>query len=85
MLLTCGVWSVYGSPVACASWTERLYVWEARFSSLTVFSVSISLWNPRDGCAAIGLAAGQGSCMHAFIAVAQGMVPGPRRIHGFLI
>jgi hypothetical protein len=24
-------------------------------------------------------------CMHAFIPVAQGMVPGPRRIHGFLI
>ena len=37
MLLLCGVWRVYGSPIACASWIERLYVWEARVSSLTVF------------------------------------------------
>ena len=37
MLLSCGVWSAYGSLIACASWIERLYVWEARFSSLTVF------------------------------------------------
>ncbi len=38
VLLSCGVWSAYGSLiVACASWIERMYVWEARFSSLTVF------------------------------------------------
>ena len=30
MLLSCGVWSVYGSLITCASWTKRLYVWEAR-------------------------------------------------------
>ena len=39
---------------------QRLYVWEARLSSLSVFSVPVSLWNPLDGCAAVGLAAGQG-------------------------
>jgi hypothetical protein len=37
MLLTCGVWSAYGSLIACASWIERLYLWEAWVSSLTVF------------------------------------------------
>jgi hypothetical protein len=66
MLLSCGVWSACGPLIACASWSERLYVWEARFSSLTVFLVPVSLWNPRDGCASVGLAAGQGGplCMH---------------------
>ena len=29
-LLSCGVWSAYGSPIACASWIERLNVREAR-------------------------------------------------------
>ena len=40
MLLTCGVWSAYGSLITCASWIERLYVWEARVftsSSLLYF------------------------------------------------
>jgi hypothetical protein len=43
----------------------RLYVCEARFSSPTVFSIPVSLWNPRVGCAAVGLVAGQGGpvCM----------------------
>ena len=30
MLLTCGVWSAYGPLIACASWIERVYVWEAK-------------------------------------------------------
>jgi hypothetical protein len=79
MLLTCGLWSVYGSLIACASWTERLYVWEARLSSLIVISIPVSLWNPR-----LGLAAGQGSsvCMHPSRSL--GAVPGPHRIHCFL-
>ena len=50
----------------CAFWIERLYVWEARVSSLTVFSVAVSLWNPR---------AGSGSgwpCMLASIPVPRG-------------
>ena len=74
MLLSCGVWSAYGSLIACASWIEHLYVWEARFSSLTVFSVPVSLWNPRVGS---GLAAGQGGpvCMHPSRSL--GAVPGP--------
>ena len=84
VLLTCGVWRAYGSLIACASWTERLYVWEARFSSLSVFSVHVSLWNPRDGCAAVGLAAGQGgpACMHPSRSL--GAVPGPHCIHRVL-
>ena len=46
--------------------SRAIYFWEARLSSLTVFSVPVSLWNPRDGCAAVGLVAGQGSpiCIH---------------------
>jgi hypothetical protein len=48
-----------------------------------VFSVPVSLWNPRDGCTAVGLAAGQGGpvCMHPSRCL--GAVPGPRRIHRF--
>ena len=66
MLLSCGVWTAYGPLIACASWTERLYVWEARVSSLSVFSVAISLWNPRAG-------SGSGRpCMHASIPVPRG-------------
>ncbi len=64
MLLSCGVCSAYGSLIACAS----LHVWQARFFSLTVFLVPVSLWNPRDVCATVGLAAaGQGglyACIH---------------------
>ena len=61
-----------------------MYVWEARLSSLIVISIPVSLWNPRYGCAAVGLVAGQGDpvCMHPSRSL--GAVPGPRRIHGFL-
>ncbi len=65
ILSTCGVWSAYGSFIAC-SWIERLYVWGARFSSLTVFSVPVSLWNPRAGSRS-----GR-PCMLASIAVPRG-------------
>jgi hypothetical protein len=47
MLLSCGVWSAYGSLVTCASWTERLYVWEARgFSSSSLLHLHKSLFVP---------------------------------------
>jgi hypothetical protein len=61
-----------------------MYVREARFSSLTVYSVPVSLWNTRDGFTSVGLAAGQGGpvCMHPSRSL--GAVPGPHRIHGFL-
>jgi hypothetical protein len=44
----------------------------------------VSLWNPRDGSAAVGLAADQGGpvCMHPSRSL--GAVPGPLCIHGFL-
>ena len=63
---------------------ERLYVWEASLSPLPSFMVPVSLWNPRNGCAAVGLAAGQGGpvCMHPSRSL--GAVPGPHRIHGVL-
>ena len=47
ILLTFGVWRVYGSLIACASWIERVNVWEARgltFSSL--FYLHKSLFVP---------------------------------------
>jgi hypothetical protein len=61
MLLSCSVWSAYGSLIACASWIERLYVWEARFLRLPCICSCFSLesW---EGCRA-----GSGSvrpCMH---------------------
>jgi hypothetical protein len=48
------------------------------------FFVPVSLWNPRDGCAAFGLAAGQGGlvCMHPLRSLWA--VPGPHRIHEVL-
>jgi hypothetical protein len=47
ILLTCGVWSAYGSLIACASWTERLYVWEARgFTSTSLLHLHKSLFVP---------------------------------------
>ena len=47
MLLSCGVWSAYGCPIACASCTERLYVWEARgFSSSSLLHLHKSLFVP---------------------------------------
>jgi hypothetical protein len=46
-LLICGVWSAYGSLIACASWTERLYVWEARgFTSTALLHLHKSLFVP---------------------------------------
>ncbi len=42
MLLTCGVWSVYGSLITCASWTERLYVWEEGGFHLLLYSTCTS-------------------------------------------
>ena len=48
MLLSCGVWRVYGSLIACASWIEeRLYVWEARgFTSNFLLHLHKSLFVP---------------------------------------
>ena len=47
MLLSCGVWSAYGSPIACVSWIERLYVWEARgFTSSSLLHLHKSLFVP---------------------------------------
>ena len=47
MLLSCGVWSVYGSLIACASSKERLYVWEARgFTSTSLLHLHKSLFVP---------------------------------------
>ena len=47
MLLSCGVWSVYGSFIACASSKERLYVWEARgFISTSLLHLHKSLFVP---------------------------------------
>jgi hypothetical protein len=47
MLLSCGVWSVYGSLIACASWIERLYVWEERgFTSSSLLHLHKSLFVP---------------------------------------
>ena len=47
MLLLCGVWSAYESPIACASCTERLYVWEARgFTSSSLLHLHKSLFVP---------------------------------------
>ena len=47
MLLSCGVWSAYGSLIACASWIERLYVWEARgFTSTFLLHLHKSLFVP---------------------------------------
>jgi hypothetical protein len=53
---------------------DRAPVW------LSVFSVPVSLWNPRDGSTAVGLAAGQGGpvCMHQSRSL--GAVPGPRYV-----
>ena len=69
MLLSCGVWSAYGSPIACASWIKRLYVWEARFSSLSLFCSCFSLESSR-GCRACSRSGRP--CMHARIAVPRG-------------
>ncbi len=47
MLLRCGVWSAYGYLIARASWTERLYVWEARgFTSSSLLHLHKSLFVP---------------------------------------
>ncbi len=47
MLLTCGVWGVYVFLIACASWMERLYVWEARgFTSTSLLHLHKSLFVP---------------------------------------
>ena len=47
MLLACGVWSAYGSLITCASWIERLYVWEARgFTSTSLLHLQKSLFVP---------------------------------------
>jgi hypothetical protein len=47
MLLSCGVWSAYGSPIASASWIERLYVWEERgFTSTSLLHLHKSLFVP---------------------------------------
>jgi hypothetical protein len=55
--------------------SRAIYLWEARLSSLTVFSVPVSLWNPRDGCAAVGLVAGQGSPICIHLSRSLGAVP----------
>ncbi len=55
--------------------SRAIYLWEARLSSLTVFSVPVSLWNPRDGCAAVGLVAGQGSPICIHLSWSLGAVP----------
>ena len=62
----------------------RLCMGGEAFTFLTVFSVAVSLWNPRDGCTAVGLAAGQGGpvCMHPSRSL--GAVPGPHRNLGVL-
>jgi hypothetical protein len=45
MLLSCGVWSVYVSPIACASWIERVNVWEERgFTSTSLLHLHKSLF-----------------------------------------
>ena len=41
-----------------------MYVWEARLSSLTVFSVPVSLWNPRDGSGWQWVRAALHACIH---------------------
>ena len=47
MLLSCGIWSAYGPLIACASWIERLYVWEARgFTSTSLLHLQKSLFVP---------------------------------------
>ena len=58
--------------------------WISYRRRLTVFSVPVSLWNPRDGCAAVGHAAGRGGsvCMHPSWSL--GAMHRPHRIHGFL-
>ena len=50
------------------------YIYE-RLSSLSVFSVPVSLWNPRDGCAAVGLVAGQGGPICMYPSWSLGAVP----------
>ena len=47
-------------------------------------SVPVSLWNPRDGCTAVGLAAGQGGPVRMHPSRSLGAMPGPHRIHGVL-
>ena len=54
------------------------------FFAYRVF-VPVSLWNPRDGCAAVGLAAGQGGPVRMHPSWSLGAVPGSHRIHGFLV
>jgi hypothetical protein len=53
------------------------------FFAYRVF-VPVSLWNPRDGCAAVGLAAGRGGPVYMHPSRSLGAVPSPHRIHGFL-
>ena len=79
MLLSCDVWSAYGSPIACASWIERLYVCmggEAYFAYCVVRFLFLS---GILGMVAPGSRSGR-PCLHASIAVPRG----PFRIHGFL-
>ena len=58
---------------------------EGEVFRLPCFSVNVSLWNPRDGCVAVGLAAGQGGPVFMHPSRSLEAVPGPHRIHGVLL
>ena len=66
-------------------WERAPVCMEGEVFRLPCFSVNVSLWNPRDGCVAVGLAAGQGGPVFMHPSRSLGAVPGPHRIHGVLL